>query len=189
MMSRTWHRCQPIDLHRMARNYFLNAKKIELQMLARELGISRATAYRWAGSTEQLIGDVVASLLVDAIDELEGETETLSGVERIVAVMDGLLQRTTEHVSLVRYIKHNPRQGLKVLASDGGVVRPKLMDRIELLLLREKDRCHIEIAASAAQAAAVLVRLFESYAYNDPIVGEAAEPEGFSAAVTLVLSA
>ncbi len=35
----------------------LNLSRIELQKLALELGISRATAYRWAGTTEQLVGN------------------------------------------------------------------------------------------------------------------------------------
>ena len=59
MVRKTWHSCQPVDLHRLARRYFMHAQRIELQKLARELGISRATAYRWAGSADQLVGEVL----------------------------------------------------------------------------------------------------------------------------------
>src|SRR5437879_11404863 len=53
------------ELLAAARRRFLRAERFSVEDLAAELGISRATAYRWAGNAEQVAGHVVASLAED----------------------------------------------------------------------------------------------------------------------------
>lgn len=91
MRRRTiWHNCQPIDLHKLARDYFLHAKRIELQTLARELGISRATAYRWAGSADQLVGNVLAGLVDDTFSQLVKRNDTNGGQRALDVLTRGM---------------------------------------------------------------------------------------------------
>ena len=55
----------PADLRAGARRRFLASERLSLEELAAELGISRATAYRWAGNVEQLAGEVIATIVED----------------------------------------------------------------------------------------------------------------------------
>src|SRR4029434_3798758 len=87
-MTRTmWHSCHPVDLHSLARQWFIRAKRLELQKLAVELGISRATAYRWAGSAEQLSGQVLASLVDDTFQQIV-RPPTSTGSDRVLEVLE-----------------------------------------------------------------------------------------------------
>ena len=52
----------PLDAFRLARRKFLAAERIDMSALADELGVNRVTLYRWVGSREQLLVEVVWSL-------------------------------------------------------------------------------------------------------------------------------
>src|SRR5687768_13861498 len=52
----------PDDLVDLARRHFIRGERLDVAGLGEELGISRATAYRWAGNEETLTGRVIASL-------------------------------------------------------------------------------------------------------------------------------
>lgn len=186
-MRRSWHSCQPLDLHRMAREYFLAAKRIELQKLARELGISRATAYRWAGSAEQLVGEVVASLVDDTFETLCEETEDLEGSERVCKVLEGLLHHAMEFTALKRFLKRNPEQGLKVLASDEGPVQSRTIDNIEQLLSEEVEAGNLALSVQPAFMAYALTRLLESFLYSDVITDTEPDPERVGETIELML--
>ena len=79
-----------MDLHSLARQWFVGAKRIELQKLAVELGISRATAYRWAGSAEQLVGNVLASLVDETYKQI-AQRASGAGSERALMVPFGVI--------------------------------------------------------------------------------------------------
>ncbi|MEM9623551.1 MAG: QsdR family transcriptional regulator [Pseudomonadota bacterium] len=173
---RTWHTCQPIDLHRMAREYFLAAKRIELQRLARELGISRATAYRWAGSAEQLIGEVVASLIDDAFDKHIDASQSLKGAERLAFVAEGILKDLRKLSALNRYLKQNPKQGMKVLCTEESLVRARTSQRFADIIVAEQDGGHLKVEQTPDFVATALTRLIEPFLYTDTIVGDQPEP-------------
>src|SRR4051812_12226684 len=52
----------PLDAFLLARRKFLAAERIDMSALADELGVNRVTLYRWVGSREQLLVEVVWSL-------------------------------------------------------------------------------------------------------------------------------
>src|ERR1700686_4306515 len=47
----------PTALLQRARWAFLKRQRVELSLLAGEIGVSRGTVHRWAGSREQLLGE------------------------------------------------------------------------------------------------------------------------------------
>jgi len=42
---------------------YINGRRVDVTVVARRLGVGRATIYRWFGSREALIGEVVANEL------------------------------------------------------------------------------------------------------------------------------
>ena len=46
---------------RAARAQFVAGQRVDVTILARDLGLGRATIYRWFGSRERLLADVVAT--------------------------------------------------------------------------------------------------------------------------------
>ncbi len=57
-----FRRPTPLDAFRLARRKFLAAERIDMSALAEELGVNRVTLYRWVGSREQLLVEVIWSL-------------------------------------------------------------------------------------------------------------------------------
>src|ERR1039458_8783129 len=52
-----------LDAFRHARRTFLGKNRVDMQALARTLNVDRATLYRWVGSREQLLTEILWSLI------------------------------------------------------------------------------------------------------------------------------
>jgi AcrR family transcriptional regulator len=162
MTRRTWHTCQPVDLHRLARQWFIGAKRIELQKLAVELGISRATAYRWAGSAEQLVGRVLAALVDDTFNQILQHTTISRGKVRVLEVLTHFMENTHRFRPLRHFLTRDAQLGLKIVASDTSPVRRKTIDNLRHLLEEEVRRGHMILTEEPAAIAYALTRVIES---------------------------
>src|SRR6476646_9378151 len=52
-------RATPLDLFDLASRHWRGGRRIDVGALAGELGIGRATAFRWVGSRDLLMGEVL----------------------------------------------------------------------------------------------------------------------------------
>lgn len=181
-----WHNCQPVDMHRLARDWFVNAKRIELQKLARTLGISRATAYRWAGSAEQLIGDVLASLVEDAFKHILA-TSTAQGSEKVLEVLERGMRAAHQFVPLQQFLAANPTLGLRVVASKHGPVQKRTMQLLQDLIQEEVDAGRMHLSVTPATMAFALTRLVESFLYADLITDTRLDHDQASKVLQLML--
>lgn len=186
MTRRTWHTCQPIDLHSLARQWFIGQKRIELQKLAVELGISRATAYRWAGSAEQLVGQVLASLIDDTFQQILKRTTT-TGSERVLEVLNRGMHYAYRFRPLQKFLANNAQLGLKVVASKHGPVQERTIANIRDLLEEEIEAGNIELPVEPAVMAYALTRIVESFLYADLITGASPDLDNASKILTLML--
>src|ERR687897_998933 len=78
-----FRRPTPLDAFRLARRKFLAAERIDMSALAEELEVNRVTLYRWVGSREQLLVEVVWSLGSRTLANCDRRTRA-RGSERIV---------------------------------------------------------------------------------------------------------
>src|ERR1041385_3584419 len=69
-------------LHRFSRG-----KRLSVEHLAADLGISRATAYRRAGNGDRLVGEVIARLAESTFRRALGEARG-RGADRVVSMME-----------------------------------------------------------------------------------------------------
>lgn len=60
----------PLDALRLARRQFQAGDRIDMQSLAAQLGVDRATLYRWVGSREHLLAEVLWSLMAETVHRL-----------------------------------------------------------------------------------------------------------------------
>src|ERR1700756_2927787 len=71
-----------LDAFPIARRWFTSGRRIEMRELAAELGVNRATLFRWVGSRDDLLAEILWSLaeptLTIAVDRAPG-----SGRQRI----------------------------------------------------------------------------------------------------------
>lgn len=175
-----------MDLQSLARQWFIGARRIELQKLAMELGISRATAYRWAGSAEQLVGNVLASLVDDTYKRIAQRTNS-TGSERVLEVLERGMHFAYEFQPLRQFLARDAQLGLRIVASKHGPVQERTVANLQQLLEEEVDAGHMTLPVEPSVMAYALTRIIESFLYADLITGATPDIENASRILKLML--
>jgi AcrR family transcriptional regulator len=181
-----WHSCNPVDLHSLARRWFIGARRIELQKLAVELGISRATAYRWAGSAEQLVGEVLASLIDDTFQQILRRSQG-KGSDRVLEVLEKGMQYAHGFRPLRQFLARDPQLGLRIVASSYGPVQGRTINNLKKLLEQEIAAGHMTLSVEPPVMAYALTRMVESFLYADLITGASPDLDNAAAILKLML--
>ncbi|TMA31475.1 MAG: TetR/AcrR family transcriptional regulator [Deltaproteobacteria bacterium] len=159
------------DLRAAARRRFLASERLSLEELAAELGISRATAYRWAGNVEQLAGEVIASIVEDThrrtVREARGR-----GAERVVDSIARGMRYIAASTPYRAFLERDPQKALRIVASKEAPVQAHTIALNQQLLEEEIERGTLDLPVDAHTMAYALVRIAESFLYADMIAGE-----------------
>jgi tetracycline repressor-like protein len=164
----------PEDLVDLARKHFLRGEKLEIQGLAEELRISRATAYRWAGNVDLLTGRLIAQI-VEATHHRCLREARGKGWERIVDVNARGLRYIVSSKPYQQFLARDPETALRIVATKEGPVQATTVRLQQALIEEEARRGHIELKVDAHTLAYAIVRLSESFLYADLVAGE--EPD------------
>ena len=153
-----------IDAFLTARHRFLAGERVDMTALAAELRVNRVTLYRWVGSREQLLVEVVWSLARRTLDDLEASHR---GKGRQVTILSGFLAATLAHPGMQRWLAEEGESAMRLLTRHETDFQPRLIAAVETLLdPADPDRHEVAYA---------LVRVIESYTYLDLITGERPE--------------
>jgi len=167
-------RSTPLDAFLLARRKFLAAERIDMSGLAEELGVNRVTLYRWVGSREQLLVEVVWSLGSRTLQNVKRRVRA-KGAERVVRVVTRFLEDVISNPGMRRWLAEEGELAMRLLTRHDTDFQPRLIDAIHDLLLEETDAGRLDIPVDLREVAYVIVRLIESYTYLDLITGE--EPD------------
>lgn len=170
----TWRAPAPDDLLALARRRFLRGERLDMQALAAELGISRATVYRWVGNAEQLAGRIVADLAEETF-HLSLSQARGRGVARIIDAMERGMRYIVESEPYRRFLERDPQTALRIVASKDGEPQGRMIALHERLLIEEVAVGNLMLSVDAHAMAYALVRTVESFVYADLIAGE--EPD------------
>jgi|SRR5581483_10824291 len=172
------------DFVALARRRFLKGDKLDIAGLAAELGVSRATAYRWAGNVEELTGLVIKTL-VQSTFELTKQEAKGTGAARIV----DMLMRGMRYIASGPYRewirREDPERALRLVASKFGPVHSTTIKLWEDFLTEEAAAGHVRLHTDPRTTAYMIVRISDSFLYSDLIIGE--EPDIEKAADILKL--
>jgi AcrR family transcriptional regulator len=169
-------RTAPADALALARRSFLACRRIDMTAIAEELGVNRVTLYRWFGSRDRFLADVVWSLAADVLGELDGAAPRAGG-ERVVAVAVGLLDAAITTPGMRRWLGDEGEHAMRVLSRHETSFQPRLIAAFEELLREEDAAGRLGLGVDLDELAYVIVRVLESYAYLDLITGEAPRSE------------
>src|SRR5919202_1458320 len=75
-----------LDAFLRARKRFLACERVDMSALAAELGVSRVTLYRWVGSRDRLLVEVIWSLAARTLEKIDTDVKE-RGPERIVRIV------------------------------------------------------------------------------------------------------
>jgi AcrR family transcriptional regulator len=160
------------DALRVARETFLAAERVDMSALADDLGINRVTLYRWFGSRDRLLVEVVWSLATEMLAEVVRGTRG-RGSERIVRVVGRFLDALITNPGMRRWLEEEGEHAMRLLTRRETDFQPRLIAAIEELLRGEAGAGALDVPVDLHELAYVIVRLIESYTYLDLITGEA----------------
>jgi len=175
----------PAAAFHAARRQYLAGRRIDMQALANELGISRATLYRWTGPREQLISDVVFSLSDVVFERAKRDTVHLSGPERLLAVFRQHVAALVDARPLQVFLQQETHAALRILTGRGGSVQRRTVARLADLYREEQRSGSFHPRADPDALAYAVVRITEGFIYNDAIL--AVEPAVDEAAAIVAL--
>ncbi len=143
-------------------------------VLADELGVNRVTLYRWFGSRDDFIVEVVWSLALRTFDYVEAKV-TVQGAERVVAVITGFLDTIISNPGMQRWLGEDGEHAMRLLTGRRTNFQQRLIDAVQGMLDEEDRASKLEVPIDLHELAYVIVRVIESYTYLDLITGE--QPE------------
>lgn len=156
-----------LDAFLAARRRFLAEERVDMTALAGQLGVNRVTLYRWVGSREQLLVEVVWSLARRTLDDLEAKYPAPEHPDRAVRILTEFLDATITHPGMQRWLAEEGESAMKLLTRHDTDFQPRLIAAVEALIdPADPDRHEVAYA---------LVRVIESYTYLDLITGERPE--------------
>jgi hypothetical protein len=155
-------------VHRAAR-WFLDGRRLDMQGLADELGISRATLFRRVGGREVLLGRALWAVtersLEVAVKRWEREkpadalhtTGALRHYNAIVAASAGLR----------RLLDDEPATAMRILTDPRGRIQPGIVAAIADSLRWDVEEYGLDPIIEPEDLAYALVRIGESFLYAD----------------------
>jgi AcrR family transcriptional regulator len=159
------------DAVRLGRHKFLAGQRIDMSAVADELGVNRVTLYRWIGSRDRLVVEVIWSLAERAIRAADQSTRG-RGAERIVQITTRFIDTVIANLGMQAWLAEEGEHAMRLLTRHETAFQPRLIHAIELLLTQETDAGRLDLPVDLHDVAYVIVRLIESYTYLDLITGE-----------------
>jgi hypothetical protein len=153
----------------------LKQRRLDMQGLAGELGISRATLYRRGGSRELLLGAVWWYLTKIAMTRAYQAAAEMSGPSRVVAVAELFMRDVSSRAPLRRFLAAEPEAALRVLASANGPVQAGIVAVYRRVIAEEREAGRLQTAVDDDTLAFAIVRIGEGFLYSDVIADR--EPE------------
>ena len=149
---------------------YLRGRRIDVRAIAGELGLGRTTVYRWFGSREGLIGEV----LIRAVEPLFDDAHAAArgrGAARLLDAFGRVNRGLAEAPALRQFLEQERDAALRIITSSAGVVQQNAVRRVTAWIEEETQTGAYTAPVDPATLAYAIVRLAEAFIYNDAVAG------------------
>ncbi|MET0134079.1 MAG: QsdR family transcriptional regulator [Kibdelosporangium sp.] len=158
-----------LDAFDAARRRFAAGERIDMQGLADELGINRVTLYRWVGSREQLITEVLWSATQKSFRRhLAGHP----GGPRAADALIVFVRDVNAHPGMRRLLRDEPDFVLSLLTSTSGDYQHRYLQLVRELIDEDRAAGLVSTEIPLDDLAYTAVRITEAYIHTRTITGE-----------------
>jgi AcrR family transcriptional regulator len=158
------------DVLDAATGRYLRGRRVDVQAIAAELGVGRTTIYRWFGSREELIGDVLVRvtepLLADARKRARGR-----GGAKILDTFDRFNHSLVDAPALRRFVERERDVAVRIITSGAGNVQPRNVAMITEVIEDEVRKGTYDPPVEPATLGYAVVRLAEAFIFNEAATG------------------
>jgi AcrR family transcriptional regulator len=162
-----------------AARWIQDGRRLDMQGLADELGISRVTLFRRVGSREALLSKALWMLTQRTLETAAArwEAERPEGALHTPGTGRYINEIVSESAGLHRLLEDEPALTIRVLTDPHGQVQTGVVAFIEELLRRDIAEFGLVTIIEPDALALALVRLGESFLYADVLAGRKPDVE------------
>lgn len=163
--------------------HYLRGRRVDVQALAAELGVGRTTIYRWFGSREGLLADVLFAAANPLLEDARAKAKGHGGTA-LLETFDRFNRGLADSSALRQFVESERDAALRVITVD---LQPKVVEQIALLIQQEADAGHYDPPVDPETLGYAIVRLAEAFLFNDAASGMRGEVDRLRAVEAAIL--
>jgi AcrR family transcriptional regulator len=125
------------DALELARSTYDAGERVDVQTLAGQLGLSRATVHRWFGTREQLLSEVLDQVIAEVVDAAHDQAKG-EGNERVFDFIRRIMELAFSYEPSRMFIRREPELALRVALAEGGAVHKRLVEGVNRMLVETR---------------------------------------------------
>ena len=153
-----------------ARRHYVDGERVDVRALAEEVGVGRATLYRWFGSRDALLGEAIAAEAAEYFARVRSRVKG-RGAPALLETFDQINRGLARSPALRAFLERERAAALRTLTSSGGRVQPASVAAIAALIEDEVAAGAYDPPVEPRTLAYAIVRLAEAFIYNDALAG------------------
>jgi len=154
----------------LARREFVAGRPLGVRAITTGLGLARATVYRWFGSRDGLLGEMIAADAEQYFRRVRARVRT-RGSRALLETFDQINRGLARSDALRRFLEQEREGALRILTSSGGIVEPRAVAVIAELIEAEVRRGAYDPPVEVPTLAYAIVGLANAFLYNDAVAG------------------
>jgi len=158
------------DVLAAARREYLEGRRLDVQAIAAEVGVARATIYRWFGSREGLLGEVIACEAEQYFHRVRARVKG-RGARALLETFDQINRGIARSAPLRTFLEQERETALRTLTSSGGTVEPRAVAAIAAIIEDEVRAGAYQPPVEVPTLAYAIARLADAFLYNDAVAG------------------
>jgi AcrR family transcriptional regulator len=158
------------DVLALAMHRYLRGRRVDVQAIAAALGLGRTTIYRWFGSREELIGEVLVRAAEPLLDAARRGARGRGG-PGLLDTFDRFNRSLAAAPALRQFVEQEREAALRIITSGAGNVQPRIVAMIAGLIEEELRAGTYEPPVEPATLGYAIVRLAEAFLFNDAAAG------------------
>lgn len=179
-------RVTPGDAFVRAREIVHRGERLDMKALAAELGVARATLYRWTGERERLLSDIMWVDVCAVLDRLL-ESSSERGVARIQTIAERFLELLVSGEQFSTLLRAEGDTAFRLITAPNGGVRPRLVDKLAGHIREEVDAGFYRPPEDPELIAEGMVTLGERFLYNGGDLTANPDPDNARRVIALLI--
>jgi AcrR family transcriptional regulator len=149
---------------------YLRGRRIDLQAIAAKLGVGRPTIYRWFGSREELVGEVLVRAAEPLLETARSEARGRGG-RALLDTFDRFNRSLADARALRQFVEQERDAAIRIICAGDGRVQPAIVDRIVALIEKEVEAGRYDPPLHPSTLGYAIVKIAEAFLFSDTVAG------------------
>ena len=158
------------DVLGAATRRYLRGERVDVQSIAAELGVGRTTIYRWFGTREELIGELLPLVTKPLLDQARADARG-HGAAKLVDTFDRFNRSLVAAPALRQFVERERDAAVRIITSGAGNVQRSNVEMITEVIEAEVRAGTYDPPVEPATLGYAVVRLAEAFIFNESATG------------------